>query len=291
MKMDDFSLCAEWSGRLVSEHNMGKVEFAGNWEQFFREHDLRSFEDIFEYSGGALINRNKKRNVIAMTLGDGEDRKEFFVKRFLRPHFKDMLFTLSNFGHFCSQAACEWKNANFLLQHNIGTYRPVCFGFRNAFGLEKESFFMTEKLDSCCLKDFVTENWSDCSQARKEKIVIAIAKLARKLHGLNVCMPDLCIWHIFLRNLRNDDGPGVEDLAVIDLHRMRMNARSIGRKIRDLAAMNYSMLDKYFDDHLRELLISTYLEGVAATDHKKIVLGIQKRTEKLKRRRRTPIDY
>lgn len=270
---------------------MVKVEFAGNWERFFREHDLRSFEDIFEYSGGVSINRNKKRDVIALTLGDGDERKEFFVKRFSRPYFKDMLFTLTNFGHFCSQGACEWKNANFLLQHHIGTYKPVCFGFRNAFGLEKESFFMTEKLDSCCLKDFVTENWSDCPQARKEKIIIAVAKLARKLHDLNVGMPDLFIWHIFLRDSNNDEGPGVEDLAIIDLHRMRMNVRSTSETIKGLAAMNYSMLDKYFDGYLRELLISTYLEGVAAVDRRKIVLEIQKRTEKLKRRRLTPVDY
>ena len=137
----------------------------------------------------------------------------------------------------------------------------------------------------------MTENWSDCPQSRKENIIIAIAKLARKLHDLNVGMPDLYIWHIFLRDRHNADGPGVEDLAVIDLHRMRMNVRRTGKKIRDLAALNYSMLDKYFDDHLRELLISSYLEGAAAVNRKKIVLAIQKRTEKLKRRRRTPVDY
>jgi hypothetical protein len=270
---------------------MVKVEFTGNWEQFFREHDLQSFEDIFEYSGGTVINRNKKRDVIAVTLGDGDERKEFFVKRFSKPHFKDMLFTLTNFGRLCSQAACEWKNANFLLQNNIGTYRPVCFGFRNAFGLERESFFMTEKLDSCCLKDFVAEHWSDCPQARKEKIIVAIAKLARKIHDLNIAMPDLYIWHIFLSDRHNNDGPGVEDLAIIDLHRMRINVRSTREKIKDLAALNYSMLDKYFDRHLRELLINTYLEGAAVADRGKIVLEIQKRTEKKKRRRRHPVNY
>ena len=91
-----------------------------------------------------------------MTIGEGARRKELFMKRFYDPHFKDMLFTLGNFGRICSQGQCEWNNANLLLQNGIETYKPICCGWESACGFEKRSFFITEKIDGICLADFVT---------------------------------------------------------------------------------------------------------------------------------------
>ncbi|MHC4418800.1 MAG: hypothetical protein ACYSU6_09480, partial [Planctomycetota bacterium] len=112
---------------------MERVVFADSWQRFFHECGLRSFDDFFSSSPGRT-DKSKKRHVGVLNLGNGANRKVFFLKRFYHPHFKDMFFAFRNFGHLCSQAACEWKNANLLLDKGIGTYRPVCYGEQTKCG-------------------------------------------------------------------------------------------------------------------------------------------------------------
>ncbi|NLH16700.1 MAG: hypothetical protein GX455_08980, partial [Phycisphaerae bacterium] len=116
-----------------------RVVFAEGWEERFADWGLRSFEDFFDYDGGLQVNRNDKRNVVEMRLGTGDKQEIFFRKRFFSPHWKDVFFTLRNFGAICSQAACEWKNAHALLDIGVETYRPVCYGEETVFGIERRS--------------------------------------------------------------------------------------------------------------------------------------------------------
>ena len=120
---------------------MERVVFEKKWACYFDHQGLRDFDDFFEYHQGDMVNQNTKRNVVVMTLSDGKSEKTFFMKRFFNPHLKDMLFTLRNFGKFCSQGELEWRNAHILLDNGIETYHPVCFGFRSICGIERQSFF------------------------------------------------------------------------------------------------------------------------------------------------------
>ena len=233
---------------------MVKIEFAKDYSAFFEEFGMSCFEDFFDYSDGEKVNENKKRNVFMFALGEGENRREFFMKRFHDPHFKDILFTFSNFGRICSQAACEWQDANILLANGIETYRPVCYGEETRFGLEKRSFFITEKLGSRCLTDFVGEEWSKLETDEKVRIMAAIGKFVRKIHDARISMPDLYVWHLFV----SVEAGGYE-FAIIDLHRMRINCRGNSEKIRNLGAFDYSMLQEYFDDGLREAFLDAYM--------------------------------
>ena len=233
---------------------MRKIEFAEDQAQLFKDSGLESFEDFFDYSKGEMVNANKKRNVLAITLKTGGGQKEFFMKCFFSPHFKDMFFTFQNFGHLCSQAQCEWENANILLANGIDTYRPVCFGFQTVFGVERKSFFVTEKLSGCCLADFVTGNWSKLSHKQKEGLIRSMAKFVRKIHDAKISLPDLYIWHLFV----SEKNLGEYDFAVIDLHRMKVDTTGETERARNLGALDFSMSEKYFDEKLRRIFLDAY---------------------------------
>jgi hypothetical protein len=267
-----------------------KVEFAKDWAQVCKEVGLESLEDFFDFSAGKTINKNKKREVLAISLPAGGGEKEFFMKRFFKPHFKDMLFTIRNFGSLCSQAACEWKNIDILLQHGIDTYHPVCFGQEMYFGLEKKSFIVTEKISGIPLTDFVTANWLDLDQLQKEKIVTAMAKFVRKIHNTKISMPDLYLWHIFIKKAPLPDQITEDDLAIIDLHRMRINISNRNARIRDLGALDFSMKEKYFDDGLREVFLNTYMATADADERIAFSGKVKNRSRVLAGRRRRP-DY
>ena len=266
---------------------MERVVFAGSWQSFFAEFDLRSFGDFFEYPGGERPGRGKKRHVSILNLGNGPNLKVFFLKRFYHPHFKDMFFAFRNFGRLCSQAACEWKNANLLLEKSIGTYKPACYGERIIYGLERESFLVTEELQSHRFTDFVAENWSRLTWSQKEKIVVDLAKLIRKVNDEAISLPDLYVWHIFIKE---DEVRGEWDFAFIDLHRMSRGLKSPNRMAKDLGRLFWSMSSKYFDDGLKDSFVSAYM-GDHWTGSKTALVGTIRRRVKVLAKRRKLKDY
>jgi hypothetical protein len=231
-----------------------KIIFANSWQDFFAELGFSSFDDFFNYPAKEM-SKNSRRNIAPLTLGHDPDRKAFFLKRFRNPHFKDVVSAWRIFGRPTSQAAVEWANANLLSRCGVRTYRPVCLGEQTRFGIEKKSFLITEKLGSPCLTDFIARNFLRLAQSQKEKIIISLAKLIRKIHDARISLPDLYVWHIFVEESKD---AGKWDFAVIDLHRMAHNVTDKNQQIRNLGRLDYSMLDKYFDDKLRQLFIESY---------------------------------
>ncbi len=264
---------------------MRTVQFAKDSSAIFEKAGLKSFADFFNYSEGVTINRNQKRDVVAFSLDADDRRQHFFMKRFFNPHYKDMLFTFRNFGRLCSQAACEWQNANTLLQNGIPTYIPVCCGEETRLYLERRSFLITEKLPGCCLTDFVRDNWTTLSRQKKEMLMTSLGRFVRKIHDARISMPDLYVWHIFMQS--KDDR---YDLAVIDLHRMSTNTASDRQRIRNLGALDFSMVSKYFDQDMRDLLLDAYFGDDFDADKATFCRKVLNRSMILANRRRRP-DY
>ena len=264
---------------------MKKLEFTKNYKPFFQTNGLETFDDFFNYSSGQIINKNKKRDVVAFTLGPNGKEKEFFMKRFYQPHFKDMLFAIYNLGRICSQADCEWKNANTLLQNGIDTYRPVCCGRQMSMGMEKKSFFITEKIQGRPLTELVAEKWSELDQPQKEQLFTNLGKLVRKVHDAKISLPDLYLWHIFINE--NDDQYG-GNFAIIDLHRMRQNIRGNAELIKNLSAFDFSLSEKYFDERIRTVFFQAYAgPNYPNKDH--FLRKINSRSNTLAARRRRPV--
>lgn len=266
---------------------MVKIEFAEGWAEQFEGVGLRLFEDFFDYSAGRTINRNERRDVVAMELSFGSQRKEFFMKRFLNPHLKDILFTFSNFGRICSQAMCEWMNANTLLKNGVQTYRPICYGEQKILGFERRSFVITEKLEGECFTDFLARRWAGLERCEKEKIITELAGLVRRIHDAGINLPDLYVWHLFIKEKKNGDMNTEYEFAVIDLHRMRINAGR-AQRIRDLGALDFSMLDTYFDDEIRCMFLNSYMPEAAKTEKDDFWRSVKKRSSVLAGRRKRP---
>lgn len=268
---------------------MIKVEFAKDRAPIFEEAGLKSFEDFFAYADGQIVGTNRKREVVAMTLDTaGGGKEEFFMKRFFKPHFKDMLFTIRNFGKLCSQAGCEWKNMHILSGKGIATCQPVCCGEQMCLGLERKSFIITEKIKGLSMTDFIRANWASLAQPQKEKLIIALVKFIRKIHNAKISLPDLYLWHIFITKSLWADELTEDDFAILDLHRMRVKVSNQNARIRDLGALDFSMSDKYFDDGIREIFLDAYVNTVERDERNSVLRRIKNRSQKLAGRRRKP---
>lgn len=266
---------------------MDKVVFAQSWEAYFARLGLATFDDFYNYPETATVNRNRKRDVLRLTLGEGPDRNVFFMKRFHDPHLKDILASWRGCDGLASQAAVEWRNARRLQESGIGTYQGVCMGERTRWGLEKTSFFLTLELDAVCLLDFVIESWRTLDRNHQERIVAAMARFARTLHGLDISLPDLQLWHLYLPPSGSpNDGP----LSVIDLHRMTWPVRSEKKKARDMGRLLWSMLPDYFDADHRQLLLDTYFAELDVARRQTLVRRIE-RFEATFNRRHTARRY
>ncbi len=250
---------------------MKKLVFADSWKQIFADGGFKTFGRFFNSPTPQTIHKKTKRNVTTITIGQGSDRREFFVKRFYHLHYKDILWTWRNFGRLMSQAAIEWHNAYLLLGYGFGTYKPVCLGEKIKWGIEKKSFIVTEKLKSQSLSDFIAQNWSKLPRTEKEKIMTALAKFIRRIHDVGIDMPDLYIWHVFIKETE-----GQYDFDVIDLHRMSHNVNKKNRQIKNLGRLDHSMLDKYFDENIRKLFIESYVGNDWPGDIKKLTQKVKK---------------
>lgn len=258
------------------------IEFTESWKSYFDRFGLRVFEDFFDHRENETIGKNSKRSVHKFALGEGEDRKVFFMKKFHNPHLKDTIKAMCSYGWGASQARIEWGNAGYLLANGIDTYKPVCMGERGRWGIENKSFIVTQELTSTCLVDFVMEEWRGIGRAMQEKIVVAVAKHVRKIHDLNISFPDLYVWHIFV--YRESLAAEIQ-FSIIDLHRMSRAVRSGGRKIKELGRLWWSMAGEYFDDELKGLLVDTYLEDRSDSEKAALMKVIRRCGAELDRKR------
>ena len=268
---------------------MEKVVFKKNQQAFFAAHDLCYFNDFFDYSQGDTINQNTKRNVTVLKFSDEERTKTFFMKRFFNPHFKDMLFTLRNFGTVCSQAELEWKNATILLDNGIETYHPVCYGFRSVCGIERQSFFVTEEIDGCCLLDYLMNSWKTLPAANKETLVIRLAKFFRKIHSAGLSLPDSYIWHVYMVNTEK----GTEDyeFGMIDLHRMQIRTRGHRPAAMNLGRFLFSLPEGFMDTHLQSVFMENYLTANFSGNKDAFVRNVKKWETKISKRRKKNVTW
>jgi hypothetical protein len=277
---------------ILLKRGMIKIEYTKGQSPIFAKAGLKSFEDFFAYCDGEIVgkNRNRNREVIAITLNTADGKKEFFMKRFYRPYFKDMLFTIRNFGKLCSQAEFEWRNMHILSGNSIATCQPVCYGEHMQLGLEKKSFIITEKIKGRCMTDFVSAEWPRLEQEQKEVIIIELAKFVRKIHNAKIILPDLYLWHIYITNIPAEGEITEDDFAIIDLNRMRINVSDKRARIGDIGALYFSMSGKYFDNGMRELFFDAYINAADRARRASIQQKIKSRSCKLAGRRRRP-DY
>ncbi len=267
--------------------SMDAIEFAPSWQEVFAEAGLATVEDFMHYEGGTPIGHNRHRQVLTFVLDTPTGPRRFYMKRFIRPHLKDMLATWRRFGRPCSQAECEWRYARTLLDQGIETYPPVCHGAMMRCGFEQGSFFVTEEIQGRCLTDYVAEAWKTLSPEDRHVLLVSLGRFVRRVHEARISFPDLYAWHIYLLD---PVGPSSQ-LALIDLHRMRCGVRRLGERLRNLGALEYSLLERYFDDDAKRTLFEAYRRAGDRLPWDRFRTRIHRRAEALRQRRRHAPDY
>jgi hypothetical protein len=259
-----------------------QVVFANSWSRFFRKFNVATFDDFFERLATDAKGGNSRRDVVRFSLGTDQQKKTFFIKRFFSPHFKDILFARRNIGESCSQGRYEFESARFLLYNGIGSYNPVCYGEKRMLGIETKSFVVTEELRSVCLSDFVSDKWGTLERSQQEKIVSDLGRFVRRVHELNVSLPDLYVYHVYV----TENAAGNYDFAVIDLHRMSHNVTSSNQKLKNLGRLHHSMLDEYFDDELKRLLVESYAGDNFGSDVNAFIAQVERWSKAISSKRR-----
>jgi len=259
-----------------------RIVFTNSWSRYFAKFDLGTFDDFFERMATDAKGGNSRRKVSRFSLGTDDQRKTFFIKRFFRPHLKDVIFARRNLGESCSQGRYEFESARLLLDNDIGTYNPVCYGEQRSLGIETKSFVVTEELQSTCLSDFVRERWHTLERPQKEKIVADLGAFVRRIHAANVSLPDLYVYHLYITQVSAER----YDFAVIDLHRMSRNVRNKNRKLRNLGRLHHSMLDEYFDKDLKKLLVNSYAADNSGSDVNALIAQVERWSKAISAKRK-----
>lgn len=268
---------------------MKRIEFDPKYQEIFNQNGLNAFDDFIDYSIGQMINRNKKRNVSILRFPSKNGQHVFFMKRFFSPHLKDMLFTVRNFGELCSQAELELRYTRILLDNGIETYHPVCWGAETFFGIERRSFFVTEKIHGQSLAEFLFDHWNAFDMLQREKLIAELAVFFRSLHKAHLNLPDSYLWHLFL--IEPIDAAKPYKFAIIDLHRMSINDSSADHAARNLGTFFFSMPDEWFDNHLRDLFLHVYLDlsdQNPIRKHTGFLEAVRKREQIVMTRRKKP---
>ena len=267
---------------------MDKIVFESEWESFFASNKLHAFDDFFEFAQGQTINQNSKRNVVVFELDNNGRKRVFYMKRFIHPHFKDMLAAFGHFGTLCSQAEVEWRNAKILLANKIETYHPVCYGAQSRFSIEQRSFFITEQINSPCLSDYLAESWAGLEEAKKQELAIQLGTFFQRIHSARIRLPDSYIWHVY--RIKPDNANEDFELGMIDLHRMKLRTRDLRSAAKDLGAFLFSLPDGFMDAALRSLFMDSYLDDNRIRNMKAFRKQVERWTLKIAARRTRELE-
>jgi hypothetical protein len=266
---------------------MKKIVFESDWQSFFEFHQLHGFDDFFHFDRGRIINQNSKRNVVVLELVQDGQRRTFFMKRFIQPHFKDMLSAFCYFGKLCSQAEVEWRNAKILLKNGIETYHPVCFGVQSRLGLEQQSFFITEQISGPCLTDYLSRSWKDLDDTEKKALVVNLGAFFQRIHTAGIRLPDSYLWHIYRIEPVNN---GSYTLGIIDLHRMQICTHSPARAAKDLGAFLFSLPDGFMDQRFWALFMDSYLDNRGIRNADAFRRAVQQWGKRISSRRKREVE-
>lgn len=238
---------------------------------------LDSFSALMDFPGDGPA-REKGTRRIARVVLPAPPAATLYLKQHLRDPIREALADLLRGRMPRSAARREWEAIAALRAAGVGTMAPVALGERRRFPWLGGSFILTAGVEGTRLEDYArgfTGNFRE-----KRCILSSLAGCARLMHGAGFTHRDFYLCHVFL--LPPIKGGG---LALIDLQRVRRNARRCGhRVIKDLAALNYSAPSPAVTRTDRARFLLAYL-GQRALDAegRRFARRIAKKTKRIRR--------
>jgi hypothetical protein len=227
---------------------------------------LLDFDGIYNFQGGAVIKQIRDRSVIRLEIGDKDGNRTFYLKR----HNPVRLGLLAMIGGLFGETGASPGMAEFIYlrrfrEHGIPTVAPVAAGERRTGFGRYESFLLTEGFAPYISLEELISNRPEILQGpegilRKERLIRAIALLARKMHDEGFNHRDFNATHVLVGT---DEGYRDFHLALFDLQRIdRKKWLKTNWFIKTMAHLSFSMPASLFDDKDRLLMFQTY-KGVS----------------------------
>ena len=195
------------------------------------------FEALMQMPGKAFRDV-PGRKTIQVALG----RKSYFIKQHFGVGWDEIFKNLLTFKMPILGAMTEVKAIQKLVEISIATTPLVAYGQQGYNPASMRSFVLTEDLGAIDSLEDICADWqaSPPDAAFKQKIIIAMAQLAAKLHGAGLCHRDFYLCHFVLKKdeLNNDN----LNLYLIDLHRMLQGQPANSSAVmKDIAGLYFSM--------------------------------------------------
>lgn len=223
------------------------IEMPAEIAQYLGEGDL--FQQVM-HMRGKVFRDVRGRKTIQVMLGDNS----YFIKQHFGVGWAEIFKNLLTLRMPILGAKTEKLAIQKLDEIGIATTPLVAFGEQGSNPAKLQSFLITKDLgDIVSLEDLCADWKTNPPTAQfKRRLIIAVAQLARNLHGHGLNHRDFYMCHLCL------DGAALKEkqikLCLIDLHRMLSHKNSaVKDNIKDIAALYFSSMDMGFSarDYLR----------------------------------------
>ena len=116
----------------------------------------------------------------------------------------------------------EYRACLHLAQYAIPAPRVAAFAVERGSLARRRSFVLCEELAGFDSLETLTNAWAvePPSPLAKRRLVVAVGRFVRQLHGIGLAHRDLYICHLLID--RRKWAAGEVELAVLDLHRARL---------------------------------------------------------------------
>lgn len=197
------------------------------------------FEDFMALRGHtvrAMANRRTMRVSIA--------EKSYFVKQHEGVGWGELVKNLMSFKHPIIGAMTEVNAIRALNALGIPTTAIAAYGQQGSNPAKARSFLLTEDLGDILSIEDICKDWPTTppSSELKQKLIIATAQLASKLHGAGLCHRDFYLCHLAFYPA--DLSRASLNLILLDLHRVLQHQPTDGTAVmKDIAGLYFSAMD------------------------------------------------
>jgi len=188
--------------------------------------------------------RHKTRSTAPVVLKDGEESREFYLKRVYRVPWKHIAADLIRGRVPQPQPVREFRAVERLMEHQIGVMQPVAYGQERWLGLPRRAFLLVAAVPAPDPINIVLSRWlspgaCDASTPlNRHSIMYELGSFVRRLHDAQFACPDLVGKHVYVKPAEvRADGPRWE-FYLIDVERLGAtnDSRVHQRELRRLLA-------------------------------------------------------
>lgn len=198
-----------------------------------------SFDDFMALSGFTVRAAANRK-----TMRVGIDNRSYFVKQHGGVGWKELIKNYLSAKRPVIGAMTEVKAIQTLDSLGIRTTPIAAYGVKGSCAASQRSFLLTEDLGDIVSLEDICKTWvtNPPSQAERQAMLVAVAKLASRFHGAGLSHRDFYLCHIALP--RNVVVTADTEFYLLDLHRVLHRQSIHGSAVRkDIAGLMFSCMD------------------------------------------------